>query len=296
MCENAKNTKNLFDTAEIICYTGGEVISLHNNSYTNPQFSHTITTNRRKKIRIHYHKEYEVYYLINGTTKYFIDDKIFFLEPGSFVIIPPHSYHMTDSEMCLHNERIVISFSEDLVTPEIAPVLKELCNKNVIVLPQSKLLKAENILELMEKEDSIRENYENSEYLINLYIQQLLIFLHRHQTTETQYLSETEKLIHQISKYISENYSSPLSLKTLSKEFGISENHLSRKFKEFTDIGLKDYINHIRLLNAENLLENTTMSMTQIANHCGFSDSNYFSTLFKKFKGISPIKYSQKFR
>ena len=131
------------------------MISLHNNSYINPQFSHTITTNRRKKIRIHYHKEYEVYYLINGTTKYFIDDKIFFLEPGSFVIIPPHSYHMTDSEMCLHNERIVISFSEDLVTPEIAPVLKELCNKNVIVLPQSKLLKAENILELMEKEDEI---------------------------------------------------------------------------------------------------------------------------------------------
>lgn len=269
---------------------------MHRNLYVNPQFSRVTTTNKRKLSVIHYHKEYELYYLISGTTKYFIDDKIFFVEPRNFVLIPPNAYHMTDSEACLNTERILISIPQELLTPTLMPIVKDLClNNNPIVLPQNKLLTPLKLLELMESEEAQKQEYETSKYLIDLYIQELLIYIHRYRTKDVHVLSDTEKLMEKISRYIAENYGSELSLKALGKEFGISESHLSRQFKGITDMGLKDYINHIRILNAEKLLENTTMSITQIAQHCGYSDSNYFSTLFKSFKGMSPSSYRNKF-
>ena len=268
---------------------------MHRNLYVNPQFSRVTTTNQRKCSVIHYHKEYELYYLISGTTKYFIDDKVHFVEAGNFVLIPPNAYHMTDSESCLNTERILLSIPQQLLTPTTMPIVKDLCVNNVIVLPPNKLLTPLKLIELMESEEAQKQEYETSKYLIDLYIQELLIYIHRYQTKNVHILSDTEKLINRISQYIAENYSTELSLKALGKEFGISESHLSRQFKQITDIGLKDYINHIRILNAEKLLENTTMSITQIAQHCGYSDSNYFSTLFKSFKGMSPSSYRNKF-
>ena len=267
---------------------------MHKYFFVNPQFSHVVT-DKRKHSDMHYHNDYELYYLVKGTTTYFIDDKTFFVDEGNFIIIPPNTYHMTDNEACLHNERVLISFSDSLITTELDNIVKELCNKNIIFLPRNKLGNAINIIEKMESEDKERNENENSTFLINLYIQELLIYLHRSQITDYPQLTETEKIIVNISKYISENYSSELTLKSLAKDFGLSESHLSRCFKEFAGIGLKEYINHIRLLNAEKLLKNTTMSITQVAHHCGFCDSNYFSTVFKRLKGVSPQKFSKEF-
>ena len=73
-------------------------------TYVNQRFSHDLVKNRRKITGVHYHDDYELYYMINGKTKFFIGDEIFQIENGNFVIIPPEMYHMTDSEDCLHNE------------------------------------------------------------------------------------------------------------------------------------------------------------------------------------------------
>ncbi|MFQ9799092.1 MAG: AraC family ligand binding domain-containing protein [Clostridia bacterium] len=54
----------------------------------NPLFSHNKVTNQRKITGIHCHSSYELYYLRNGETKYFVGDEIFHLEPGNFIMIP----------------------------------------------------------------------------------------------------------------------------------------------------------------------------------------------------------------
>jgi AraC family L-rhamnose operon transcriptional activator RhaR/AraC family L-rhamnose operon regulatory protein RhaS len=56
-------------------------------------------------------------------------------------------------------------------------------------------------------------------------------------------------------------------------------------------IGINEYITYVRITNAEKILRETNLSVTQVADCCGYTDSNYFSTVFKHIKGIPPQRY-----
>jgi AraC-like DNA-binding protein len=71
----------------------------------------------------------------------------------------------------------------------------------------------------------------------------------------------------------------------------MSESRFSRVFKEVVGIGYKEYLNSVRLNQANRLLLNTSQSVSDIAYACGFNDSNYFSTFFKKTNGMSPLEF-----
>jgi AraC-like DNA-binding protein len=74
--------------------------------------------------------------------------------------------------------------------------------------------------------------------------------------------------------------------------FFISPEHFSRIFKRETGFNFSEYLNLLRLKRAETLLRQlNTAPITQIAQSCGFNDSNYFSVQFKKLYGISPKKF-----
>ncbi len=258
---------------------------------TNPRFSHDNITNMRKFTGVHWHDDYELYYMVNGTTKYFIGDEIFQIANGDFVIIPPGMYHMTDSEDCLYNERYLIGFAFDRIDKRAGKALNELCEKKVVSVPKSKLGIFEDIFMELEEE----YNGEKNRVLIDLYMTELVIKLARLCAEHKPHLSEADMLIHEISRFISLNYGEDLSLDTLSRKFAMSTSHMSRRFKAVAGIGITEYITYVRILNAERLLKTTTLPITEVAAACGFNDSNYFSTVFKRIKGITPLKFSKKF-
>lgn len=264
------------------------------NRYKNPDFSHDYVENRRKSTDVHFHDDHELYYLVNGSTKYFIDDKIFSIESGNFVIIPAGINHKTDSENCLVNERILVSFKSDTFSCEALNVLDSLFKESVIYIPNSKLEMIENVFSKIENEYKIRDTY--SEYMINSHIEEILILMARYRQDFSPNLPDTDKIIHKISKYITKNYTQDLSLEKLSRIFSLSSAHLSRRFKAVAGIGINEYITYVRLSNAERLLKESDLPITEIAGMCGFNDSNYFSTVFKKAKGVTPLKFSHKFR
>ena len=113
----------------------------------------------------------------------------------------------------------------------------------------------------------------------------------RHRILERQNLGVMEKIVYSVSEYISDHFAEDIQLDILSRKFAISSGQLSRKFKDVMGIGMNEYIRYIRILNAEKLLKNTTLPITDISQQCGFNDSNYFSTVFKKATGITPIHY-----
>ena len=84
---------------------------------------------------------------------------------------------------------------------------------------------------------------------------------------------------------------SDLSVDMIADEVGISRVHLHRKMKELTGQTPHDFIRNIRLKRAAYLLANQGVNVTEVMYACGFSNSASFSTLFKKFYGVSPRDY-----
>jgi len=91
--------------------------------------------------------------------------------------------------------------------------------------------------------------------------------------------------------YIDANLSSVLSLKLLADLQGINPSYLSTIFKKETGVSVTEHINRQRIDMACRLLGTTKLQIQTIAQHCGISDVNYFSKLFKKFRDKTPKEY-----
>jgi AraC-like DNA-binding protein len=77
----------------------------------------------------------------------------------------------------------------------------------------------------------------------------------------------------------------------LASYLAITPSYLSVQFKKETSQTITDYIQNVRLEHAILLLNSTSDSIQEIASLCGFPDSNYFTRVFKKKKGLTPKEY-----
>ena len=96
---------------------------------------------------------------------------------------------------------------------------------------------------------------------------------------------------------IRENLSDPdLDVKFLTERLLMSRTALYEKVKQETGMGVKDYINRIRIERSVELLMGTDKSISEISYEVGFSYPRYFSTSFKNMKGVTPTRYKQENR
>ena len=104
--------------------------------------------------------------------------------------------------------------------------------------------------------------------------------------------SPDEKLLEKIMMCVRKNLTnSDLNIDMISEEVGISRVHLHRKMKELTGQTPHDFIRSIRLKKAAQLLAEKGMNVTEVMYACGFSNSASFSTIFRKYYGMSPRDY-----
>ena len=104
--------------------------------------------------------------------------------------------------------------------------------------------------------------------------------------------SPDEQLLNRVMKVINKNLNnSDLSVDKIADEVGISRVHLHRKMKELTGQTPHDFIRNLRLKQAAHLLASQNMNITEVMYACGFNNAASFSTIFKKFYGMSPREY-----
>jgi AraC-like DNA-binding protein len=97
-----------------------------------------------------------------------------------------------------------------------------------------------------------------------------------------------------IEGFINEKLSENIYVEDICREFFISKNSLYRLFKEEFGVTVNEFILQKRLALAKELLaQNDSLSITEIAALCGFSDYNYFIRVFKKAVGTTPLKFKK---
>ena len=91
-----------------------------------------------------------------------------------------------------------------------------------------------------------------------------------------------------ILRFLESHYAEDINLKTIADRFHVNALYLGRKIKADTGYTFNDYINQLRLKNAAELLQNTSLSAKQIAKRVGYSNDKYFSIQFKKYQRSPP--------
>jgi two-component system response regulator YesN len=99
------------------------------------------------------------------------------------------------------------------------------------------------------------------------------------------------KLFEEVKNFIKENIATELELEKVASNFSLSVYYFSRTFKEVTGTNFSDYINKCRIDIAKELLSNGEMNVKEVCYKVGYNDPNYFSKVFKKYEGVSPVNY-----
>jgi AraC family transcriptional regulator of arabinose operon len=247
----------------------------------------------------HFHPGYELYYLLQGERTYFINGSVFTAQRGDMVIVNPYDVHRTTSSEVPEFERILINFSEHFVQNE--PEDRE-AGLQLLPFPNgSRLLRfslkdqalIEHILRDMLSE--CKEQQPGFDTYVKALLHQLLVRMYRQSMIELQEPLAAAHPMHakisEIATYLNQHFHQELTLEQVAKQFYISVSYLSRMFKKMTGFHFREYIQVIRVKEAQRLLRETQDKVMTIAEKTGFEHIAHFNTTFKKITGVPPLRY-----
>ena len=105
-------------------------------------------------------------------------------------------------------------------------------------------------------------------------------------------LSNEDKLKHAV-RYIEKNFKNNITLKDVADYMNFSNTYFSKSFKKYVGVNFNKYITQIRIEEAKRVLEETSMSINDLAFDMGYNEPNYFCKVFKKMEGITPSEYRE---
>ncbi len=126
------------------------------------------------------------------------------------------------------------------------------------------------------------------EHMLRLDLQKFLIILSRR--TQTRLNTKSITSLKYVKNYIDENYAQNIVLTSLANSVGYSLGHFRRMFLSAYQVSPQSYLINLRCEKAVELLETSSLTCTEVAYHCGFSDSAQLSRLMKKKYGMSPLQ------
>ncbi len=138
-----------------------------------------------------------------------------------------------------------------------------------------------------------------AEQMICCYLEQFLILLLRNETMEhgnvvsTSHFHKTcqNYISDQVNQYISQNLHTFLSVQAIANHFHYSRTRLSFLYKNATGISISDAINNAQIQAAKEMMQDRSISISQISDALGFSSPQYFSRKFSRITGVSPTQY-----
>lgn len=239
----------------------------------------------------HYHSFFEIFYLHAGQCRFLLKDHVYHLNKGDLILIAPGELHhaVYSSSASMACEIVNILFKKEHLALPIGSQDYRSFMGSVPTLYQEEF---HTLLNKMLSEASRFDEY--SPHFLQCYLTEVLLLLMRHSVMNERELElpgarDADILL--ATKYIYNHFQKPLTLEEVSEVASLSPTYFSRKFKQTTGMGFKEYLNHVRLKHAQVALLTTNNTITDIALAYGFNDSNYFKDLFKRVYGKSPREY-----
>ncbi len=287
---------------------------------------HIRDVKRAFQIPVHWHDELEIIYVKRGKLHVTISGENYIGKPKEAFVVSPGSLHFMGSptgEVDYYTFLFpleYISFQTDdlmekfilsplkrgrlMIKPQINGIAEDICERLIEINDHISDLKRRTSKNIKNRESRKDIEAKKSDQLHNITVTNinaqfetkitLIKFIQKMWQNglilenDANGTNTTEK---EMITYIRQNYTKEISLREFGSQFHLSEKYISRYFKEHFHITLSQYINHLRLEHARQLLQESTVPVTEVALQSGFQNVSYFIRCFKKMYGVSPLKY-----
>lgn len=253
-------------------------------------FYERLTINRES--RRHYHNCYELEIIISGETTQNIDGSDYDLKRGSVTFISPKQIHyIAPPKKAL--ELISIKITPEAINGELGSVLGTV---NFPVLGKLNNNQLELFLQMFNAFDGkeIANSKLRGEAIGHQISSFLCLLVDSFGISSFPEQGSSAKSMLKTVGYIKENILKPITLKSVSAEFGYTPGYFSAKFKEFTGKGFARFVQEERLLLAYRAICTTDDPISEISVKCGFESFPYFSRAFKAKYGKPPSCFREK--
>ncbi len=254
-------------------------------------------------VHLHWHDCFELLYVYEGEAVQKLNSKVFTTRPGDLIVIKKGDIHSTtckrEDDVKIFVVKFLPSFIDSIFPSEYDSIYIS-SFLNLQASPVKSIANSEqadyiiNIFKMMVNEFSKKQRgFETSlkgllTVLINEIIRLgLLEFEYDLASVNTQ--DKTKSNINELLKMIENNYTNiDFSLKDIAKYSHYNYSYCSRYFKKRTGKGFLEFLNFVRICEAEKLMISTDYSMTKIACECGFASIISFSRTYKRVRGYPP--------
>lgn len=259
----------------------------------------------------HYHSYIEMLYATSGEFEVTLSGKRYRFVEGDMVLINSREVHQIDSMTREGGEYIVIRFEPEILYSSMFDNYQELQYVLPFLLEDAGHQKVICAAELMdsgmpELVHEIYGEYEKQEYAYELAMKNgisqiflwVLRYFHRQGNTFTITGQTRNAMIRRLQPcldYVKEHYAEEMRADEMAVKCQMSYSYFSRIFNEHMGRTFHDYVNYIRIREAEKLLVASQMNVTEVAVETGFSTTSYFIKQFRAFKGISPKQFQKEF-
>ena len=228
----------------------------------------------------HTHKCYELILNLEGNGIMTIGSEEYNFFPGSVHIVPKNTPHIKYTEDKFRDIYFLTDTLPYSIQSDDTPVaFSDDANKTLETLMHMMLYR-------------YLEGNKNDMVLESMYELAMSI------VAESSSRSHRDPLVEQLLQRLTRSFNDPeLSVSKLLDSMGYSKDHLRRIFIASVGVSPSEYLTSIRINHAKKLLINqkeTRLTISEISALCGYYDSRYFSRIFKKRTGLTPLEYAQK--
>ena len=248
-------------------------------------------------IPVHWHDEVEMIYVRQGELHISIEGNIYTATSGDVYLVNPGELHFMETEhipvdyyTILFPLQFISFLSQDRIEREILTPFREgkLLLKNDI----NQEAYAKKVQQMLEELIAINEVQKGIyELRTKTLLLQLIAEFAEESCFHESVMRKTSILQRNMITYIQDHFSEKLTLEMLANEFHLSQKYISRYFKEQFAISFMQYVGHLRMEKAKDLLRNTELSITEVAMSSGYPSVNLFIRSFKETYQVTPLQY-----
>ena len=259
----------------------------HRKNGVNLKYCGTEICNSGFSMEPHIRQEYLIHCVLSGSGTFTSDNNTYELKPGSLFIIYPDTLVSYKSNEWDPFHFSWFSFKGD----ECEEIVNELgFTKEKCVLQSNSILQIHETIEQCIK--LLDEKIKADHYKIDSYLFELFSIIANDINSESKYIYKIqEEHVQKAASYIKMNYMQQINVSDVSAFTSLERTYISKIFKQYKKMSIRDYISKTRIEQAKKLLEKTNLSSKQISNYVGFKDECYFSRIFKKTTTFTPQEY-----